>query len=33
MDLKKEGVWVAYNEDGSIDQLSAGTFRNGVKVE
>ena len=29
---KKEGAWVSYNEDGTINKKYTGTYKNGVKI-
>jgi hypothetical protein len=31
-DGEKDGPWVSYNEDGTVDEENTGTFRNGRKV-
>lgn len=28
----KEGAWVGYNEDGTVDKASPGTFKDGVRI-
>ena len=30
---RREGAWVHYHEDGPVDEIYAGTFKNGEKVE
>ena len=29
---EKEGFWVSYNKDGTINEKTTGTYINGVKV-
>ena len=29
----KEGLWVHYTSDGSVDEELTGTFKNGLKVD
>ena len=29
---KNEGLWEAFNKDGTVDIESAGTYENGVKI-
>jgi antitoxin component YwqK of YwqJK toxin-antitoxin module len=33
IDGKKDGPWVAYNEDGTVMKRYTGTYKNGVKVD
>ena len=32
-DGKKDGPWVSYNSDGTVDEENTGTFKNGVMVK
>ena len=32
-DGKKDGPWVSYHADGTVDEKDTGTYKNGVKVD
>ena len=29
---KQEGVWVSYNDDGTLEKIFSGTYKNGIKI-
>ena len=31
-DGREEGLWVGYNEDGTVWELMTGTYENGVRI-